>query len=296
MKKFVIDLFYFAGFFAVFFILINVIYIGIIASTDWDFRKRLESLKLDNPDFELLVIGASAAMDAVDTELLTSNGIKSYNLGMDGSTIKTSYIQLKEYLSKYSKKPQYVVLGVNSFHESFNNNGIQPIVDITMNDHNFSLNDVPILKFKWLGFEFLKKIISKKHRKARLIYGQLKFQKTISDNTNFNGTYLNIQKFESSSWIGEIAKLCHKNGIELLILELPGYKEIQNLSEVGPYILCFNNGYSANLYNFSSKDFCVIFDADKDWIGNSHLNENGAAKFTRELIRKDVIMLRTNLK
>jgi hypothetical protein len=65
---------------------------------------------------------------------------------------------------------------------------------------------------------------------------------------------------------------------------MPGYKETQNLSEIGPHLLNFNNGCSANLYNLDSKDFCTIFDSEKDWIGNSHLNEFGATKFTKELI------------
>lgn len=153
-----------------------------------------------------------------------------------------------------------------------------------MKDHEYGVNDVPILKFKWLGFEFLKKIVSENHRKAKLVYGQVKFQKTIPDNTSFKESYLNIEEFESSHWIGELAKLCNQNGIDLLIIEMPGYKETQNLSEIGPHLLHFNNGYSANLYNFDSKDFCRIFDSEKDWIGNSHLNEFGAIKFTRELI------------
>ena len=67
-------------FFTLFFILINLFYFGIIASTDWDFKKRLESLRFDNPDFELLVIGNSFPGYGIDTEFLTSHGIKSYNL------------------------------------------------------------------------------------------------------------------------------------------------------------------------------------------------------------------------
>jgi hypothetical protein len=211
-------------------------------------------------------------------------GIKSYNFALGGSSIRTSFIQLNEYLNKCSKRPQYVVLGINSKQESFNDEGILPIVEVTMKNHKYSLKDVPILKFKWLGFEFLKKIVSKNHRKATLSYGQLKFQKTISDKTNFLESYLDTMKIGSLHWIGEIAKLCNQNGIELLILELPGYKVTQNLTKIGPHMIHFNNGYSAKLYNFNSKNFCTIFDSNIDWIGNSHLNEFGATKFTKELI------------
>lgn len=281
MKKFLIRLLIYASFF----VLINVLYFVIIAFTDWDFRKRTESLKFENPDFELLVLGASLAMDAIDCELLTSNGIKSYNLAIGGSSIKTNYIQLNEYLTKYSKKPRYVVLGLGTYAGPFNDERIHPIVEFTMKGHKYGVNDLPILKFKWLGVQFLKKIVSSNHRKAKISLGQLKFQKIVTDKSDYNGSFLNLHEFRSSHWIGEIAKLCNQNGIELIILEMPGFKKTQNLSEFGPYLLSFNNGYSANLYNYNSKDFCIIFDADHDWIGNSHLNEFGAIKFSKELIK-----------
>jgi hypothetical protein len=284
MTKFVIRSFYFTLFFGIFFVLINVIYLGIIASTDWDFIKRLESLKFNNSDYKLVVLGASISSDAFDTELLTTNGIKSYNLAIGGSSIRTNYVQLNEYLTICSKRPQYIVLGINTKLESFDDEGIHPIVEVTMKDHKYSLKDTPILKFKWLGFEFLKKIVSKNHREAKLSYGQIKFEKTNPDKTNFHESSLDTLKIISSYWIGELARLCNENGMALLILEMPGYKETQNLSEIGPHILHFNNGVSANLYNFNSKDFCSIFDSESDWIGNSHLNEFGAKKFTKELI------------
>lgn len=284
MKNFIIKSFIFTCFFACFFVLINIIYIVIIASTDFNFIKRFEALKFDNPDFELLVLGASLPQDGIDTELLTLSGIKSYNTTIDGSTIRTDYVQLKEYLTKYAKRPKVVLLGVNSFLDPLKDEGIHPIVEVTMKDYQFRLKDAPVLKFKWLGFEFLKKIVSKKHRNAKLSYGQLKFQKTNPDNTTYSDKYINIKIFESSHWIGEIAKLCNQYGIDLIILEMPGFKETQNLSKPGPFKLSFNNGCSANLYNFNSRLFCKIFNPDKDWIGNSHLNEFGAKKFTEELI------------
>jgi hypothetical protein len=66
---------------------------------------------------------------------------------------------------------------------------------------------------------------------------------------------------------------------------VPGFKETQNLSEFGPFSIDFTNGCHANLYNYNSRDFCLIFDKDRDWIGNSHLNEFGAAKFAQELLK-----------
>ncbi len=286
MKRFAGKLSSFGLFFGVFFILINFIFLGIIALTDWDCKKRLESIKFENPDFELLVLGDSYAEYGVDAELLTSRGIKSYNLALVGNSVRSSYVQLKEYLAEYPVKPHYVILAVNSYVDQFDDGiRIEPIVEFTMRDHIPDAKDVPISKFRWLGVEILKKIISSKHRTARLSYGQIKWGKNTPDDTGFHEIYLNIQKYESSNWIGEIAKLCHQNGIKLILVDIPGMRETQNLSEIGPYTLFFNNGYSAILYNYNSYDFCSIFDADKDWIGQSHLNEIGAIKFTTELIK-----------
>lgn len=241
---------------------------------------------LDNPDFELLVLGDSFAEYGIDTELLTFQGIKSYNLALVGNSVRSSYVQLREYLSGYSVKPQYVLLAVNSYLDQFDDGiRIQPIVEFTMKDHTYNIKDIPVSKFKWLSVEILKKIVSSKHRKARLSYGQIKWKKNTPDDSHFREIYLNIQKYESSNWIAGIAKICKLKGIEFIIIEIPGIKETQNLNEIGPYTLSFNNGYSAVLYNFNSRDFCAKFDPNKHWIGQSHLNEIGAVKFTTELIK-----------
>lgn len=285
MKKFLKKSLRFSLFFALSFIIVNFFYLVIIAATDWDFSKRLESLKFINPDFELLVMGNSFPVYGIDTELLTSQGIKSYNLGLVGNSVKTCYFQLNEYLTKYSKRPQYVLLGLNSLlDDPWDSDGIEPIVEFTMKGHKYCMKDVPILKFKWLGKEVLKKIFSDTHRKTKIIYGQIKYPKITPDKTNYKKLYLDIQKFESSNWIGEIVKLCSQNGIEIKIVNMPGFRETQNLSEIGPYKLYFNNGYSAVLYNFNGQDFCKKFDAVKDWSGISHFNEIGASKLTEDLV------------
>lgn len=283
MKKFVRKALLFISFFALFSIVINSFFLGIIALTDWDFVKRLESLRFKNPDYELLALGTSLSEYGIDTELLTSKGIKSYNLSMVGSSVKTNYVQLKEYLTKYSKKPGYVLLALNSKLEQFDQEGIQPVVEFTMKGHSYNLKDVPISKFRWAGMELLKKAIRSQYRKTSVSCGQKKSIRIEPDNTIYRELYLNVQKYESAFWIGEIAKLCKDNGIEFLVVEIPGVRETQNISGSDPYMLNFGNGYSAPLYNFNNQEFCKILDPAKDWSGMSHFNKFGAAKFTQEL-------------
>jgi len=285
MKHLLVRISCFVGFFLVFFVLVNVIYMVVIAGTDADFKKRIESLQFNDLDLDLLVFGASTTLDGVDTELLTSSGIKSYNFAIGGSTIRSNIIQINEYLATCSAKPGSVILGLNSsMVDSFDDDEIHPIIEVTMEGHKYNLDDVPILKFKWLGFEFLKKIVSKKHREAEMSYGQIKFKKTVADNTNFTDQYLDIQRFESSYWIGEMIKLCQSEGVELILIEMPGYKVSQNQSRSGLHMLQHKNGMQAKLYNFNSREFCKIFDDEKDWIGNSHLNVYGAEKYSRVLL------------
>jgi hypothetical protein len=285
MKKFVKYSLFFALFFTLFTIVINTVYLGIIASTDWDFVKRRESLKFKNPDFKLLVLGSSLAEYGIDTELLTNQGIKSFNLSLVGSSVKTYYVQLDEYLSKYSKKPEYVLIAVNSYMEQFDQIGIQPVVDFTMKDHKYGLKDIPISKFNWAGMEIVKKILKRKYNKAYVSYGQKKTIEIVPDNSQYNNDLsLDIEKFESAYWMGEIAKLCNEHRINLIIADIPGIKETQNLSGIGPYKLNFSNGHSVFMYNFNNQEFCKFIDVDLDWCGRSHLNKFGAAKFTSEIV------------
>lgn len=284
MKRFVKKIFFFSSFFCVLFILYNTLFLGILLLTDWDFKKRLESLNFVNPDFELLVLGSSLPEYGIDTEFLTEHLMKSYNLALHGNPLKTSYVQLNEYLVRYPKKPNYVILGLNSFLDE-HTDYIHPVVDLTMKSHEFVLNDIPIISLRWFGVEFIKKILSSGHRKTKLSFGQVKSPRVNSDKTDYDILNLDLKEFESSYWIGEIAKLCTQNGIELIIIEMPGVKGKQNLTEIGPHTINFVNGYSALLYNLNNQEFCSFIDENKDWVGLSHLNETGALKLTIELLK-----------
>jgi len=285
MKRLIIKALFFSFFFISFFILVNFLFVKLLKYTDLDFIKIHESLNFKSPDFDLLIFGTSFAEYGIDAELLTSHGIKSYNLSISGNTAKTSYLQLNDYMARYSKRPLYIILAINSLKELEESEIIQPVFEVTMKDFNYSFTDAPIFKFGYLGTEFIKKLLSSKHRKARLSYGQIKFAKSNPDDTVIDKLFLNIQEIESNHGIGKIAELCRKNDIQMIIIDMPGFKEVQNLSETGPYILQFPNSSYATLYNFRSHNFCKIFDSNKDWIGESHLNEYGAAKFTKELVK-----------
>lgn len=286
MKEFYKRSIYFLIYFLAFTIVLNSGYLLIIARTDWSFSKRIESLTWKDPDFELLVLGTSLAQYGVDTELLTKKGIKSFNLGLEGSNIRTSYTQLEEYLTKYTIRPNYVIFFFNSQLEDIiadGGGGYHPIVEFTMKGQKIDFKDIPISKFQWQTTEIIKKLISSQYRTGYVSFGQVRSFKVVPDNSEFGDIKLNIRNFESAVHIAKIAELCCNNDIEFVIIEIPTVKKFQNQSPVGPYELSFDNGYSAMFYNLNSKEFCSFIDSQNDWGGLSHFNAEGAAKFTMEL-------------
>jgi hypothetical protein len=286
MRVFVKNAILFLLYFSFIFILINGVFFSIVLVTDWDWKKRLEALNLEDPDFDLVVLGSSLPEYGVDAGLLSDHGIKSYNLSILGNTVNTCYIQLNEYLTTYDHTPKYALLVLNSEMEPTDGNYIHTMVEYTTEGHRYTIEDFPVLKFsKWFGGELLKKIFSSNHRNATVVQGQIRRHYSRPDQSSFKEIYLDLDKFESSFWMGEIARLCDQHNVIFYVIEIPAQREFQNLSDVGPYTLHFKNKYSAQLYNYNSREFCAIIDPENDWVGDSHLNPGGAAKFTLELLK-----------
>ena len=175
MQKFIIKV----SLFFLFFTLINAAYLIIIKKDDWNFSKRIEALNLGTPKYDVLVLGNSLAMDGIDANYLTKKGFLTYNTALGGSSLETNLIQLQDYLAMYEYKPKIIILGLGSYLNNFESTGnIHPVVDFTKtNENNYELEDIPLIKFKWLFKENLKKIFSKQHRDAILVDGQLRFSK-----------------------------------------------------------------------------------------------------------------------
>ena len=75
------------------FILSNIVYLIFIQNIDWNYSKRLEALNFNSPNYDVLVLGNSLAMDGIDAEELSKNGFNAYNLALGGSSLMTNYIQ-----------------------------------------------------------------------------------------------------------------------------------------------------------------------------------------------------------
>lgn len=255
---------------------------------DWNYSKRIEALNLNNPKYDVLVFGNSLAMDGIDTKYLTDNGFAAYNTAIGGTSLKTNLIQLQEYLTMYEHKPKIILLGLSSYLNTFDfdSDTINPIVDFTTATKKiYRIDDIPILKFKWMFKEMLKKLVSKSHRDAYLINGQLRFGKTVSDNSKINNkNSFPLEDYMSSDFLKSFINICNSNDIKLIIFEMPGFKKTRHPKSHNCFVIdkLNNNGF---LYDFNSYQFGKNFDDNEDWIGKSHLNEKGARKFTQYIIK-----------
>ena len=75
-----------------------------------------------------------------------------------------------------------------------------------------------------------------------------------------------------------IIDLCEKENIKLLILEMPGYKKDRH--KFIKKVIHLDDKQNVFVVDYNYFEFCELFDDHKDWIGNSHLNQYGAQKFT----------------
>ena len=212
MRKFAKKTLYFLLFFLAFSLVLNSIYLWVIATTDWNFAKRIESIRWEDPDFEAIILGTSLADFGVDAELLTKNGLKSFNLALVGGTMRTNYIQLEEYLNNYDTAPEYILFFINSYLEQFGEINIQPVVEFTMKDQEINLKDVPVSKFQWQTHELIKKAFSSSYRTGYTSFGQTRRSSVTPDNSKYQNVYLDNAEVESAKYIGEMAKLCQEKG------------------------------------------------------------------------------------
>jgi hypothetical protein len=289
MKKF---LFFISGL-LIAFILANYSFLALLPLVDWDFGKTKEAYQFKNQSIKVLVIGNSAAMDGINTEILTTKVGNAYNFSVGGASLQTNYIQLKNYLQQ-NQKPQKVLLFLTSAHYSYSTNTqVNPIVDYYYNDiaTTPTLKDIPLFKFRWLFLENIKKILSKNHRNAKVLRGQLSINSVVPDNTNYStakDSCLQINKYNTAGYdyMWQIASLCKQNSIALEVYEMPCWKAYQN-NCADTLITNSTTNNSIFIKNLNDAVLCNnTLNSNTDWLSKNHLNRSGAIKVTNLLITK----------
>lgn len=245
------------------------------------FKKVYDMITLKQQNYELLVLGNSMALDGIDTEYLTNNGISSYNLALGGDHVSTSLLILNEYL-QHNSKPKVVVVGLSSAIGRGYLNKVpfkNPEVEFFYHPNLVSnIMNPPLLNFQWLAIDMMKIVISKDFRDAKTILGQWKTKKVIQDNTIYKKK-ASTEFMYNNPFLLKIENECKKHGIKLIIVELPGANANRNTLPL-EYTIQLGNYrktiYNLNNYEVSSK----IINPSTDWLAPDHLNENGAKKIT----------------
>jgi len=269
-------------------VLFNIVYLQYLKKYDFELSKSVLISKMKNKNIDCVILGHSIPYDGIDAEYLTKKGMSSYNFALGGASIKSSYIQLLNFI-KYNKT-KVVLLGLSPGrnYKTFKNPPFHPVIDYTYNKRDiYNIRNIPMIKFQWLAIEPLKRLFSKDHKDAKLVLGQLRTTKTIPDQSKYKKEFqkkITIDDFAAAKYLFKIDSLCKVNNIQFIALGMPGYRSTQNEISTGLHKLKYENGGVLYYLNLNNKDFCSnTFDSNKDWLGNSHLNEYGAKKLTKVL-------------
>lgn len=266
-------------------LLLNVAYLFLIQEFVWDFKKSTKFHSLKNENYQCLVMGNSVALDGIDTAFLTKQGISSFNIALEGANLKTNFIQLNHYLNNnYSPKVILLCLSPGKIFKYKDEEKVHPIVSYNYNLENHNIKNLPFVKFQWLAIEPIKRIISKTHREAQLVRGQLKTKKVVPDLSSYKEHPRKIitkDDYKRANYLFKIDSLCKVNKIEVYTLLMPGYKSTQNEAKHGITEIKFDDYGTIKFVNLNDREFCSLTFTNNDWLGNSHLNLYGGEKLTR---------------
>lgn len=265
------------------FVSINLIFLLLLGIFNIEFKKTREISSFENKSFNCIVTGNSLSLDGFDTYYLNQKGISSYNFALGGSSFLTNIIQLEKYLEK-NQPPKVLILGLGSqfISRNLDQGTVHPIVEYFYLDNKFNIENLPVVRFKWLAAEMFKLLFSSDHRNAESKYGQYRSDRSVPDKTVFKQS---IEKFDVTAFVGSsdfkrLEVLLKNHKIDLMVFQMPLYRSSRNtLNSVQEVRI--DSTFSFPLINMNNHEVCEkLFNPEKDWLGNSHLNKNGAQKFT----------------
>jgi len=283
MQKFIINIFLFL----LLFFISNVFYLRILRLSD-QFAKTEEFSKFRNEKFEILIGGFSLAMNGLDPEICNSKGFEAYNFALGGANIVSTKLMLNQYLL-HNEPPKYFIYGTSEHYyhlikvNEASVQGYHPVVDHFFTTPDFSIINLPIIKFKWLFKEILKKTISKKYR-FEVINGHVRSTLKRYDNSTVNNSnVLSPEKYFSNQNIRDLAILCKQNNIIFIIAEMPTWQanKHKNKTEIS-----YSQEIEAHFFDYNCIDSPISFvlSNKNDWTSDNHLNVNGAEKLTNFLL------------
>ena len=284
MEKFIKRFFLFLAMVVV----LNLLYLLVLMVFSPGLKKIYDISRFENQKFETIILGNSMALDALDAEYLTKNGMSTYNLSVAGDHVSTSLLLLEEYLKK-NQKPKMVVVGLSSAIGKSYLNPVaftNPEVEFFYHPNLWhNITNPPLLNFQWLAVDLLKIVLSKDHRNATMVLGQWKTKKVIPDQARLNYSNNTLVNYDDP-YLARIIALCEEQNIKVVLVELPGSKDKRNA-------LPFEKQYKINtkklvtIYNLNNYHVSEsIIDPSKDWLAADHLNQFGGEKITAFLFKE----------
>ncbi len=282
MKRFLFKLFVFGVVMAI----ANIAFLKIAQNYEVNFKKADKIHHLKDQEVDILFVGSSLMFDAINADVLEEENISSYNLALAGANLKTNTIQLENYLRH--NRPKKIFLGLSQVvRNDLDFDRVLPVVDYYYGAPTFSYREIPMVKFRWLSNELIKRVFSKNHRNSHVHKGQFRTEKTTPDRSKYKNPMDSIfaaDAYSNSVNLNKIDSMCVANGIELTVVQMPGNKAAQNAIPIGPLPYTNKFGQARMLYNLNNYKFAEMFDSETDWLTISHLNVSGSTKFTKALI------------
>lgn len=305
MSKFIYKLLIFILPFVVF-----ILFLFIVAGKNHRFQpsnkyyyKEFEAAFGDNRNFDVIAIGNSKLLSAIDKNILEENNKHSVaNLGFSSSNISVSKLTLESYLNHCSTNPKLVLLEVSWFTFNAQRTGLHGIVgDLFMRDFNLwknypHYNNVLLRKIKNSWKVSLKNIIWSNHNSEQKSYAdRFKDSSPNSIDYRFDEKEMEVVFPEHIAGINEsllndfcsIVNICEARNIDLILFTAPEdqnysrlQKDIQEIKKIfhdvescNPNVFYLDYSLHGDLYN---KKY-------EKWLSDSHhINENDL--FTKELV------------
>lgn len=246
-------------------------------------------------DAELLVMGSSRGDEAIDAPLLEElTGLRTYSLAFHGSEIEFSTFLLRELL-RHERRPRLIVRALDDPHElteeyliGFRTDLLYPLVDypaarrelVARGEKDRWLSELFVLyQVGFAAFDFRRPAA----RPPELVrYGAVPEPPTEGrQRLEYRRDSVLDRSRELPEKIAafrEFERLCHDNGIPLVLALTPNFREpvrgfverIRELSDPRTRLFVFNKSEARY------RDFDYFND-------RTHLNRRGAEIYTREL-------------
>jgi hypothetical protein len=258
---------------------------------------------------EIIISGSSRALTHYESAIIEKiTGYRTFNIGRNGSQTDMQLAFLKAYLQNNSK-PKLVIhnLDLYSFQTSkeiFDPAQYLPYLDQAsiyeairrVYPDAWKWKYLPLygyvaedMRFSWLSG--LKALAGIQPREDHVQGFQPRFTPWTGDFEKFrasnpNGVLTAIEE-QGVRCIEKLIELCQREGIKVLLVYSPEYREIQllerNRDEIFSKIRDICAKYNVPLWDYSDSR---ISD-DRDYFYNSqHLNADGAKVFSRDLARR----------